>query len=115
AVREYARGKLLPADRAWDRGEISCCAELDELYAMGLMGLRIPEEHGGLDCDMHSYAAIIRELAYASPSVAVTVSVHNMVAESLRQHASPEIRSDILETLAQPGNLAGFAITEPNS
>lgn len=115
AVREYSRRELLPADREWDRTETSCCTWLHQLYEMGLMSLRIPEDCGGLQAPMLPYAAIIRELAYASPSVAVTVAVHNMVAESLRLHAHPEIRQQILATIASPGNLAGFAISEPNA
>ncbi|MGE0481015.1 MAG: acyl-CoA dehydrogenase family protein [Phycisphaerae bacterium] len=115
AVREYARGHLLERDREWDRTETSCCTELDELYHMGLLGLRVPEEHGGLGCPTLTYAHIIRELAYASPSVAVTVAVHNMVAEILGRFASAPLRDEMLRTFTQPGNLSAFAISEPNA
>lgn len=114
-TRDFARRALPERDVHWDRTESSCCTELDSLYDMGLMALRIPEEHGGLECPMTAYGHIIRELAYASPAVAVTVSVHNMVAEILRKFATPEVRASFLPQLAQPGNLAAFAISEPNS
>ncbi|MFO0839564.1 MAG: acyl-CoA dehydrogenase family protein [Phycisphaerae bacterium] len=115
AVRDFARAELTERDAQWDREERSCCTELDPLYEMGLMGLRVPEEHGGLACPMPVYAAIIRELSYASPSIGVTVSVHNMVAEIVRTFAATEVQADILPRLCQPGNLAAFAISEPNS
>jgi alkylation response protein AidB-like acyl-CoA dehydrogenase len=114
-VRDYARGALLELDRKWDQEETSCCEALDELYEMGLMGLRVPEESGGLQCPMLPYAHIIRELAYASPSVAVTISVHSMVCEALRMFAADSVRQAILEQLATPGNLSAFAISEPDA
>jgi alkylation response protein AidB-like acyl-CoA dehydrogenase len=82
---------------------------------MGLMGLRVPEELGGLDCPTVPYAAIIRELAYASPSVAVTIAVHSMVAEAITRFARPATRDKVLRHLTQPDNLSAFAISEPNA
>jgi len=115
AVREYARGELLELDAAWDRSETSCCERLEQLYDMGLMGLRVPEALGGLERPMPTYAHIIRELAYASPSVAVTISVHSMVCEALKMFAAPAVRDRMLRVLVMPGNLAAFAISEPDA
>lgn len=115
ATREFARGELLERDRAWDRHETSCCTELARLYEMGLMGLRVPESAGGMDCPVLVYARLIQELAYASPSVAVTIAVHNMVAEILTKFGSSEVMSDTLPRLAQTGNLSAFAISEPDA
>ena len=115
AVRDYARGELLALDVKWDRDESSCCERLDQLYEMGLMGLRVPEDHGGLECPMVPYAHIIRELAYASPSVAVTVSVHNMVCEAIKMFAGEAVRGDVQRMLATPDNLSAFAISEPDA
>lgn len=114
-VREYARGELLTRDAEWDRAETSCCEKLAQLYEMGLMGLRVPDEHGGLEIPMIPYAYIIRELAYASPSVAVTVSVHSMVCEAIRMFAADALRRRVLATLTAPGNLSAFAISEPDA
>lgn len=114
AVRDFARAELLDRDREWDRTETSCCTHLDTLYEMGLLALRVPEEFGGLACPMLPYAHIIRELAYASPSVAVTIGVHNMVADIIKNFARDELKRELLPLLAQPGNLGAFAITEPN-
>ena len=115
AVRDYARSELMPADREWDRTETSCCTHLEHLYEIGLMGLRVPESAGGLEVPMLPYGHIIRELAWAAPSVSVTVSVHNMVAEIVNNFASAEVKAEMLPRLAQTGNLAAFAISEPNA
>ena len=115
AVRNFARAELTSRDVEWDHTETSCCTELDQLYDMGLMGLRVPEEFGGLNVPTVCYAHIIRELAYASPSVAVTIAVHSMVCEIVNQFATVEAKREILPRLAEPGNLSAFAISEPNS
>ena len=115
AVRDFARGELITRDIEWDRTETSCCAEIDQLCEMGLMGMRVPEEFGGLDLPTTCYSHIIRELAYASPSVAVTIAVHSMVCETVGKYATDAVRSEILPQLAEVGNLSAFAISEPNS
>ena len=114
-VRDYARGELLALDGRWDKDESSCCERLDQFYQMGLMGLRVPEDLGGVACPMLPYAHIIRELAYASPSVAVTVAVHNMVCEAVKMFAGPAARADLLHRLATPGNMSAFAISEADA
>lgn len=114
-VRDYARGELLALDSKWDKEEASCCEKLDQLYEMGLMGLRVPEDHGGIECPMLPYAHIIRELAYASPSVAVTVGVHSLVCEAIKMFACDQVRNEMQRRLVTPGNLSAFAISEPDA
>jgi len=114
-VREYARQELAPKDIEWDRTETTCCTALDSLYEMGLMSMRIPEEFGGLDLPATCYAHVIRELAYASPSVAVTVAVHSMVCEAIARYACDQTKAEVLPQLAQAGNLSAFAISEPDA
>lgn len=115
AVREFARAELPERDRAWDREERSCAEILPALGEQGLMGLRVPEEFGGLGASVGVYAAIIRELAAASASAAVTVAVHNMVCEAIHTFAPQGPRVRVLGELAAGGELAGFAISEPNA
>lgn len=115
AVRDYARQQFTELDREWDRTHQSCCSALDSLYEMGLMGLRVPESAGGLEVPMVPYGHIIRELAYASPSIAVTVGVHNMGTEIIRLYAHDEIRKEMQQRIATPGHLMAFAISEPDS
>lgn len=115
AVRNFARAEFVELDREWDRTGTSCCAALDTLYEMGLMALRVPESAGGLEVPMVPYGHIIRELAYASPSIAVTVAVHNMGTEIIRMYAQDAIRADIQQRIATPGNLMAFAISEPDA
>jgi alkylation response protein AidB-like acyl-CoA dehydrogenase len=115
AVRDFARAELTSRDVEWDRTETSCCTQIDQLCEMGLMGLRVPEQYGGLECPNVCYAHIIRELAYASPSVSVTISVHSMVCEIVNLFGAEHAKRKALPRLLESGNLSAFAISEPNA
>lgn len=115
AARAYARGGLIEKDRLWDATETPLTEELPVLAQMGFMNLRLSEEYGGLACPTVVYAHILHELAFASPSVAVTLSVHNMVGEVLQQYGSERLRREILPTWGRSDSLGTFAISEPDA
>jgi len=112
AAREYARSELLERDRRWDRGQGSVVDVLPALAEMGFFSIVLPEEDGGLGCGYGAYASIIHEIAYASPSAAVTLCVHNMVGHVLGLFAPPHLRKTLLSRWDEPDNLAAFAISE---
>ena len=115
AARDYARAELIEKDRLWDETEQSLAGELPTLAEMGFMNLRIAEEYGGLGCPMVVYAHILHELAYASPSVEVSLSVHNMVGEVLQRYGSKELREEVLPTWGTAGAFGTFAISEADA
>jgi alkylation response protein AidB-like acyl-CoA dehydrogenase len=115
AIRKYARNELLDTDREWDRSRSSVADILPELADMGLLSLTLSEEMGGMECDMRTYAAIIHELAYASPSTAVTVAVHSMVVKILGTYASAQWRDEWLGTCGSHESFGAFAISEADA
>jgi alkylation response protein AidB-like acyl-CoA dehydrogenase len=88
---------------------------LPALAEMGFMNMRVREEYGGLGCSMSVYSRILHELAYASPSVSVTLSVHNMVGEVLQRFGSEELRRQMLPEWGRAESLGTFAITEADA
>src|SRR3972149_9564015 len=77
-AHDFARGELLPLDRACDVDESSVTAILPKLAEMGFLNLLVPEELGGVGCPYRTFAAIIHELSAWSPSVGVTVAGHSL-------------------------------------
>jgi len=112
AARDFARGELLERDRAWDEDETSMAEVLPQLAEMGFMNLIIPEELGGLGCSYRIYADILHEIAYASPSVAVGLSVHNMVGHILLHHAAEPKRTEWLSQWGTAESFGAFSISE---
>ncbi len=74
-----------------------------------------PEEVDGLGCSYRTYSAILQEIAYASPSTAVTISVHNMVGLVVDRFADPSLRRSWLELWGDAKNFGAFAISEANA
>ena len=78
-ARDFAERVLAPRAAARDvSGEVPA-AELRELGRLGLLGIAVPEELGGSGAGTVSYSLAMQELARGDASVAVAVSVTNMV------------------------------------
>jgi len=115
AARDFSRAELLDRDRQWDRGDGCVTDVLPQLSEMGLLALMTPEEVDGLGCSYRTYSAILQEIAYASPSTAVTISVHNMVGLVVDRFADPSLRRSWLELWGDAKNFGAFAISEANA
>ena len=75
-VREFAEERIAPVAEELDREHRFPYEIVSELAELGLMGIPIPEEHGGAGGDTLSYAIAIEELTRVDSSVAITVAAH---------------------------------------
>lgn len=114
-TREFSRDELLARDRQWDLNEISVVEVLPKLAEMGLLGICVPEDAGGLGASYRVYAALIHELAMFSPSTAVTVAVHNMVGRIIHKFAVEPFRSERLKEWGTTESFGAFALSEANA
>jgi len=112
AARDFARAELMGRDREWDRGNGDVTDVLVTLAEMGFMNLVIAESLGGCGCTYRAYSRIIKETAYASPSAAVTLAVHNMVGLLIEKHGPAEHKREWLAGWGRRENLSAFAISE---
>jgi short-chain 2-methylacyl-CoA dehydrogenase len=87
-----------------------------KLGELGICGVPIPEEYGGLGADAVTWALVIEELGRADASVAVTVSVASgLAAGMIARYGNGEQRQRWLPPIAAGEMLAGFGLTEPGS
>src|SRR5207253_4306574 len=87
-----------------------------ELAGLGLMGMTIPEEHGGGGSDTVSYAIAIEELTRIDSSVAITVAAHTSLGTMpIFLFGSEEQRKEWLPDLASGRKLSAFGLTEPGA
>jgi butyryl-CoA dehydrogenase len=114
-VRRFAEERIAPGRQERDRQHTFPADIIAELGTMGLLGMLVPETHGGAGIDVLGYCVAIEELARICPSVAVTVSVSNSVCcWPLVHFAAPELQRKVLPELAG-GALGGFCLTEPEA
>ncbi|QUH02596.1 acyl-CoA dehydrogenase family protein [Saccharopolyspora erythraea] len=120
AFREMAANfvdaEIVPHAREWDRREEVDLEVVEKLGALGFLGLTIPEEYGGVEADMLSYALVIEELGRGDSSVRGIVSVSlGLVAKSIATHGTPEQKQRWLPRLTSGQAIGCFALTEPES
>ncbi|HYF48538.1 MAG TPA: acyl-CoA dehydrogenase family protein [Planctomycetota bacterium] len=114
-AREFAEKKLMPIAAAHDAEERFPDEAIRELGELGLLGMMIPESHGGAALDAVSYALAIMEIARADASTAVILSVNNLVAETITQWGTAEQKGEFLPRLNSLDGLGAFALTEPHA
>ena len=111
-ARRVAEERVAPHAAAWDREHTFPRELFGELGALGLMGVCVPEEHGGAGADFLSYVLVLEELSRADAGVGVTVAVHTSAcALPLLAHGGERW----VPALAAGEEIGAFALTEPGS
>ena len=115
-VREFAEQRVAPVAAELDREHRFPYEIVSELAELGLMGIPIPEEHGGAGGDTLSYAIAIEELTRIDSSVAITVAAHTSLGTMpILLFGSDEQKAEWLPDLASGRKLAAFGLTEPGA
>jgi len=115
AAREIAEREIAPHIAQWDRDRAFPRELYVKLGDAGLMGMLVPEAHGGVESDYVAYALAIEELARVDAGTAVTVSVHSMICNAIVRLGSAEQKERWLPGLASGEIIAGFGLTEPDA
>src|SRR5579883_2802236 len=116
SVRDFARAEIAPHARRWDREERFPKEIVPKLAAMGLLGIRIPQDYGGSGMDTVSYAICVEEIARVDGSMALTVASHNGLGTGhVLAFGSEELKRKYLPPAASGEMLAAWALTEPGS
>jgi alkylation response protein AidB-like acyl-CoA dehydrogenase len=114
-VRRFAESRVAPLARGMDeRGEIDRELLL-EIFAMGLMGIELPEEAGGAGANFMMSILAVEELSRVDPAVGVVVDVQNtLVNNALLRWGTPEQIARYAPRLAAD-TLGAYALSEPSS
>jgi alkylation response protein AidB-like acyl-CoA dehydrogenase len=111
----FMEKEILPASPRIDRGETKIAGLRKKLLEQGMCQIPFPEEYGGLGLPFSVYANAVELLGTADASIALSVEIHNAVAEGLNRFASPTQRERYLPNLLSGKTLASFTLTEPAS
>jgi alkylation response protein AidB-like acyl-CoA dehydrogenase len=115
-AREFARDEIEPNAAQWDRDHGFPRKLLDRLAGVGLLGVCVPEEHGGGGADFLSYVLVLEELSRGDAGVGVTVAVHTSACTlPILAFGTPEQHSRFVPPLARGEAIGAFALTESGS
>ncbi len=115
AVRDLCRSEFATQAATWDRDDAIPPAAIQKLAEMGLFGMSIPEEFGGLGYDARTVVTVIEEIARVSAALAIIIAVHNSVgAYPIYRYGTDEQRKKYLPKLTST-HVGAFSLSEPGS
>src|SRR5262245_151660 len=115
-LRDFADREMAPITPGLERSGEYPAAIVAKLAGLGILGMTIPEEHGGTAFDTVSICLAMEEIARVCASTAVTVSVHNSAcAAPIARFGTPAQKRKYLPRMAKGEIIGGFALTEPGS
>ncbi|MDX6429501.1 MAG: hypothetical protein QOE54_1867, partial [Streptosporangiaceae bacterium] len=113
AVRHFVDREILPVATELEHADTYPQEIVEGLKKLGVFGLMIPEEYGGLGESLLTYALAVEELSRGWMSVSGIINTHFIVAYMVRQHGTVEQKARLLPRLAT-GELRGaFSMSEP--
>ena len=115
-VRDFARAEIAPHVREWDE-KAGCPFEVfRRLGGLGMMGILVPEEYGGVGLSYRHYAMILEELGAVEGGIGLTVAAHNSLCTNhILTYGSDAQRRTWLPRLAAGEVLGAWALTEPEA
>jgi alkylation response protein AidB-like acyl-CoA dehydrogenase len=115
-ARKFAKEKVAPQARTFDREELFPTALFKELAELGLMGVNLPARYGGAEAGVVAYALAMMEIAAADASTSVAMSVTNMCAELIHTFGTDAQREKFVTKLTSGEAVVGsFALSEPHA
>jgi alkylation response protein AidB-like acyl-CoA dehydrogenase len=115
SVREFAEAQVRPLVREMDEHAKIPRSLIDQLFELGVMGIEIPESHGGSGGSFFHAVLAVEELSRVDPSIGVLVDVQNtLVINALLRWGSDDIKRRYLPRLAA-GTVGAYALSEAGS
>lgn len=112
-MRDFVEKEVIPNAQELEHSDTYPQALVDTMSDMGLFGLMIPEEYGGLGESLLTYALCVEELARGWMSVSGVLNTHFIVAYMIRQHGTAEQKSHFLPRMATGQVRGAFSMSEP--
>jgi alkylation response protein AidB-like acyl-CoA dehydrogenase len=114
-VRDFVRNEIAPIAQKYDNEDIYPEHLIGPMREMGLFGITIPEEYGGLGLDHTTFAMIFEELSKGWMSVSGIIGTHHVMAHIVNGFGTQEQKESVLTRLAS-GELRGaLGLTEPEA
>ncbi|MCW2706523.1 MAG: acyl-CoA dehydrogenase protein [Frankiales bacterium] len=113
-VRGFVDKEIIPYATELEHKDEFPEAIVEGMKEMGLFGLMIPEEYGGLGESLLTYALVVEEIARGWMSVSGVINTHFIVAYMLKQHGTPEQKDRLLPKMATGEIRGAFSMSEPH-
>jgi alkylation response protein AidB-like acyl-CoA dehydrogenase len=115
AVREWVEREVYPVASEYEHADEFPEPLVEQMKELGLFGVTIPEEYGGLGLDLTTYALIQVELSRGWMSLSGVLNTHFISAWMIKTHGTEEQRWHYLPRMASGEVRSAYSMTEPHA
>jgi alkylation response protein AidB-like acyl-CoA dehydrogenase len=112
-VRDFVTKEIIPVATGLEHRDEYPAQIVEGLKKLGLFGLTIPEEYGGLGASLLTYALAVEEISRGWMSVSGIINTHFIVAHLVVKHGTPEQKDYFLPRMAVGEIRGAFSMSEP--
>jgi alkylation response protein AidB-like acyl-CoA dehydrogenase len=112
-VRQFVDNEILPVAEEFDHEDKFPEAIVEQMKELGLFGVTIPEEYGGMGLDLTTYAMIVEELSRGWISISGVVNTHFIGSYLLMKFGTDEQKETYLPKMATGEVRGAFSLSEP--
>jgi alkylation response protein AidB-like acyl-CoA dehydrogenase len=112
-VRQFADEQILPNAEHYDHEDEFPEPIVEQMKELGLFGVTIPEEYGGMGLDLTTYVMIVEELSRGWISISGIINTHFIGSYLLMKYGSDEQKEKYLPRMATGEIRAAFSLSEP--
>ena len=114
-IREFVRREVNPVAQQMDHDDEYPFELVERMKELGLFGAIIPEEYGGLELDVSTYALVIEEICRGWMSLSGILNSHLIMAYMVASNGTEDQKENYLPKMATGEKRGGICITEPNA
>lgn len=114
-LRDFARRSIVPVARELEHSGRYPDEIVAEMKTIGLFGMLVPEQYGGIDLDAISYSLVFEELSRAWMGVAGILGTHSLACRIIAVNGTEEQKHRWLPGMASGEVRSGLALTEPGA
>ncbi|MGZ5268934.1 MAG: acyl-CoA dehydrogenase family protein, partial [Caldimonas sp.] len=112
-VRQFADEQILPNAEKYDHEDSFPEPIVEQMKELGLFGITIPEEYGGLGLDLTTYTMVVQELSRGWISISGIINTHFIGTYLLMKFGTEEQKQKYLPRMATGEIRAAFSLSEP--
>ncbi|MGW6791566.1 acyl-CoA dehydrogenase family protein [Streptomyces chartreusis] len=113
-VRSFVDKEIIPRAQELEHDDAYPTDIVEGMKEMGLFGLTVPEEYGGLGESLLTYALVVEEIARGWMSVSGVINTHFIVAHMIARHGTEQQKRHYLPRMATGEIRGAFSMSEPD-
>ena len=114
-LRQFVDDEIRPVVKEWEHADRYPTEIVETMKQMGLFGITVPEEHGGMGADFLSLALVFEEISRGWMGIAGILGSHSLSCFIIARHGTEEQKDRFLPDLATGKRRTGIALTEPDA